>query len=146
MKNIDKLLSVYLDKENKAAQRLMECRNAYQQQLRLLEELRQYEKDYKGSFSHIAMAGVKIEKIQNFNLFIGKLRKIIKNQIENVNIEKKKLEHATLQWQEKRLERKTLDKLDEKNLLNQRLSQAKKEQKQVDEIAMQLHRRREEYD
>jgi len=146
MKNIDKLLSVYLDKENKAAQRLMECRNAYQQQLRLLDELRQYEKDYKGSFSQTAMAGVKIERIQNFNLFIGKLRKIINNQIENVNVEMKKLEHATLQWQEKRLERKTLDKLDEKNLLNQRLSQTKKEQKQVDEIAMQLHRRREQYD
>ena len=146
MKNIDKIIAIYLDEERKAAQKYTECQAAYQKQLRLLDELRQYETDYKKSFMGTASEGVRIEKINNFNHFIGKLHALIDKQSGNVAIEKKNLDIATQIWHQKQLERKTLTKLDEKMVFRQRHTQAMKEQKQFDEIAQQQHRRNETRD
>jgi len=146
MKNIDKIMAIYLDEENKAARKYMDCQEAYQKQLRLLDELRQYESDYKNKFLNTATEGVRIEKINNFNHFIGKLHTLIDKQRTNVVTEMKNLDIALQIWQQKQLERKTLTKLDEKMVLRQRHIHALKEQKQFDEIALRHHRRKETRD
>lgn len=146
MKNIDKIISIYLDEENRAARELAERQNLYQKQLHLLEELRQYETDYKQNFSTVAISGVRIEAIRNYNTFIGQLRLLINRQMENVNAERRKLETATALWQEKRRERKTLNRLDEKMTTRLRHRLARREQQQLDDLAIQRHQRREQYD
>ena len=146
MKNIDKIMTIYLEEENMAAQNYIECQETYQKQLHLLDELRRYESDYQKNFLDTASAGVGIDKIKNFNRFIGKLHTLIDKQSGNVATEKKNLDAAMQIWQQKQLERKRLTKLDEKMTLRQRHIQALKEQKQYDEIALRQHRRNESRD
>jgi len=141
MKNIEKVMAIYIDEENKAAQKCMECQELYHKQLCLLDDLRQYEVDYQRNFLEIANEGVRIEKIKNFNNFIRKLHVLIDKQTENVSVEKKNLDAATQIWQTKRLERRRLSKLDEKMAKKQRHAYAISEQKLSDEIALQQHRR-----
>jgi flagellar export protein FliJ len=146
MKKLRKIISIYLDEENRAARGLVECRNLYQKQLHILEELRQYETDYKRNFSAQAMTGVRIEAIRNYNNFIEKLRALIARQLESVNAERRRVEIATTLWQEKRIERKRLDRLEEKVTTRVRHRQEKREQQQLDEIAIQRHQRRHWFD
>ena len=146
MKNIEKIMTIYLDEENRAAQKYLECQNLYEKQLRLLNELRQYETDYKKRFFDTASDGVRIEKIKNFNYFIAKLQVLIDKQTEHVNHEKNNLDIANQVWQKKRLQRRTLGKLDEKMAQKQRKIYARKEQMQVDEIALRQHYRNDTYD
>ena len=146
MKNIEKIMSIYIDEENKAAQKCAECQQLYHKQLRLLEELRQYEADYKKNYLDTAKVGIRIENVKNFNRFITKLHTLIDKQIENLNHEKSNLEIATEIWQKKRLQRRTLTKLDERMAQKHRHAYALKEQKQFDEIALRQYRRKDIYD
>lgn len=141
MKKLDKILAIYIDDENKAAQKCFECQEHYDRQLQLLEELQQYETDYKKQFLSTASDGVSVAKIKNYQIFIDKLRSLILRQRENVKAEKRNLDIATEVWQEKRLQRRTLDKLEERLRLKERHAHAKNEQKQFDEQAQRQFRR-----
>lgn len=140
MNKIDRIKAIYFDEENKAAQKCMDCQEQYNKQLRLLEELRQYEADYQRKFLDIANKGVQIGKINNYKNFINKLHTLIDKQKERVNAEKKSLEMAIHIWQIKRLEQKRLSKLEEKMIQRHRNVYALKEQKMLDEIALRQHR------
>lgn len=146
MKNFEKIMMIYRDEENKAAQKRMECQGLYEKQLRLLDELRRYESDYKKIFFDAATEGVRIEKIRNFNYFIEKLHALIDKQLENVNFERHNLDTATQIWETKRLQRRTLSKFDEKMAQKHRLAYTRMEQKQFDEIALRQYHRKDTYD
>lgn len=138
MKRIDKIQKLYRDNEHNAINNFINQQKAYDNQLSILAELRNYTQQYEASFSQSASSGVSIEVIQNFNNFMCRLRSIIKKQEENVEIENSKLTVARTNWQLTKMKRAGIDQLIDQRAISDQKKSDRNEQKQLDELV--LHR------
>lgn len=135
MKRIERIIRIINDEEEKASVEMVACRKVYDDHIKMLNDLYGYEQEYKNNFSVSSAAGIKIERLQNYNNFMSRLEMTTKQQTINVKAASDRLDTATLAWQLKRQDRCSLEKLNVRLDDQCQLILARREQIEQDEMS-----------
>jgi len=133
MKRIDRIITLFYEEESKVCAEMNSCQDYYSEQLRILNDLHEYEREYKKNHTAILSSGITIERINNFNNFMARLKLTIKQQSLNVESAQAKLECVRMKWQTAMKRRKMLDKLNTRLDTKSRIKDLQYEQKELDE-------------
>ena len=109
-------------------ERLAECE-------RKLEELRQYEQDYREGFNARATAGMGGRGLRDYQLFLARLREAIRQQIQLVNAARTERDAQQEHWREAARRHKGIDHVVANWQAEERRDVERREQRDSDERA-----------
>lgn len=136
MKRIERIIDIFINDEKKAISEMVICRKSYDDHIKLLNELYNYEHEYRNNFTLQVETGISIERLNNYNSFMLRLKQTIKQQNNNMEAVKNRLEMATSIWNKKRIKRCSIENLNGR--LDQKMisRQGQREQKEQDEMSL----------
>lgn len=142
MQQLNTLLKVETDKEQKTIQALQLAEKDYQDNLTRLESVGQFRLEYMKRLAQRAESGIDSATYRHFHAFVAKLD----NAAEQVEIaiqqSKALVAQCKQQWQHQHKKVQAVEKLKEKQLALLNAKAAKAEQAMFDEIATQQFIRR----
>ncbi|MBC3880307.1 flagellar export protein FliJ [Undibacterium sp. LX40W] len=121
-----------LDVATKSLGRAVKAKDDADAQLTMLV---QYRSDYEDKLQNHAQRGLNVAQFANFQAFIGKLDQAIEGQKKIIVDAEYRVKSATLHWQECEKKRLSYQVLIDKNQRQAQLKEAKRDQKQTDELA-----------
>lgn len=121
--------------EKKALEALGKAQRKKQQLQAKLEELQQYQQDYKIKFQAISETGVNINQLLEFRAFISKLELAIEGQKKAVLELEEEVSFVRKTWERKHQKTKSLQKVCDTALEEEVKMEDKREQKEQDDQA-----------
>jgi flagellar protein FliJ len=106
-----------------------------------LQELQQYHADYLENFQRTARAGGNALALREFQQFLGRLEEAIRQQEQIVVQAQQSVAGSTRQWQSAARRVKAVDSVVDKWQGEERRSESRLEQKEIDERAQRQPRR-----
>lgn len=127
--------------ENKAAQALALAQQQLQQEQERLQSLRDYQQDYQHTGQHRGHTGMSMHQFLTIQSFLDQIEVLLVRQQEAIDAAKHQLEYSRGQWLRLHQRRKSIAGLAEKMELQEWLAQEKQEQKQLDDLIVQMQAR-----
>jgi flagellar FliJ protein len=124
-------------KELDAAKELGDCARILKEKQAGLDELRHYRQEYAQRFQQDGAAGISARKVRDYQAFLATLDRGIEEQRKVVDQAARNLEEKKQQWSTKRTRTKALDNAVARFKDDERQTQARREQKESDERAIQ---------
>lgn len=106
-----------------------------------LEQLCAYESEYRGRAPGSSGAAAPIELLRCHQGFMGRLEQALAQQQESVRRAESELRHRRELLQQAELKLASVQKLLQRRLVEQGRAEARRDQRQTDEAALQRHRR-----
>lgn len=125
-----------------AARSVAECNQIYTDMRKQLDELLAYRDDYANGLRHKGHEGLKANQIKDYSLFMERLNKAIEQQQAVLNSAGSKLAASKQLWIEKQQRARTIDSVVSRYQQVERREQSRREQRDGDEHALRLIRRR----
>ena len=125
-----------------AARSVAECNQIVTDMQKQLNELLAYRDDYANGLRHKGHAGLKANQIKDYSLFMERLNKAIEQQQAVLNNAGSKLAASKQLWIEKQQRARTIDSVVSRYQQVERREQSQREQRDGDEHALRLIRRR----
>jgi len=128
-------------REDQAAQALQQARAQLEQEIKQLDELGDYQREYHQSLQASAGSGISIEQWRRTQGFIDQLETVMGRQrgvIEQWQDQEAKL---LAHWQGLYQRRKMLNQLVEKASMEELIEADRREQKALDEVVSQMRQR-----
>lgn len=127
-------------REDEAARAFEEANLAYRQQQQQLDELRRYREEYRSQMMDVGASGVSASRFNQFRGFLAKLDEAIKQQEQTLAQVGQECARRRQVWLEARAKTQIMDKVVSRCQDEEARSEARAEQKAVDEMA-QYHGR-----
>jgi flagellar FliJ protein len=127
------VLRIAESRERKAAHQLGDSQRNVQEQEAKLEELRRYHKEYLERFDSAARVGISAAQLREYQAFLAKLEMAIKEQESVVQQSQHVCTTHREEWQQKYIRTQALDKVVQRCKTEERNTQEKREQKEIDE-------------
>lgn len=125
-----------------AARSVAECNQIVTDMRKQLDELLAYRDDYANGLRHKGHEGLKANQIKDYSLFMERLNKAIEQQQAVLNSAGSKLAASKQLWIEKQQRARTIDSVVSRYQQVERREQSRREQRDGDEHALRLIRRR----
>ena len=125
-----------------AARSVTECNQIVTDMRKQLDELLAYRDDYANGLRHKGQEGLKANQIKDYSLFMERLNKAIEQQQAVLNSAGSKLAASKQLWIEKQQRARTIDSVVCRYQQVERREQSQREQRDGDEHALRLIRRR----
>jgi len=125
-----------------AARSVAECNQIVTDMRKQLDELLAYRDDYANGLRHKGHEGLKANQIKDYSLFMERLNKAIEQQQAVLNSAGSKLAASKQLWIEKQQRARTIDSVVSRYQQVERREQSRREQRDGDEHALRLLRRR----
>lgn len=129
-------------KQQQAAQIYAQAQQALAAAEQQLQQLLTYRDEYSQQMG--VQSGVSMERLRNFQTFVQQLGHAIKQAERDIESHKKMCEHRRQQWLKTRARSQALHKVVEKYEIEERIEEARKEQKNMDEHAQRIGARRDD--
>ncbi|QPG04941.1 flagellar export protein FliJ [Salinimonas marina] len=138
MSQLQTVIKVERDREDKAAQALQMAEGNVQQQKQKLSSLQQYRLDYVRQIQQSGkQGGVDARDYHQHLQFVGKLDKAIQQQMQIISQARMVVDQRRRQWLEQQKRRKAVDVLIEKKQAEAAIAANRREQDMLDEFANQ---------
>lgn len=138
MSQLQTVIKVERDREDKAAQALKMAEGNVQQQKQKLSSLQQYRLDYVRQIQQSGkQGGVDARDYHQHLQFVGKLDKAIQQQMQIISQAHLVVDQRRRQWLEQQKRRKAVDVLIEKKQAEAAVTANRREQDMLDEFANQ---------
>lgn len=121
------------DKEQKAAQQLVDLRAIIERETRQLEQLQDYHADYRSRID--VQKKTRIVDVITFREFSQRLAVAVDQQLKKVELYKSKLEMASKKWVVLREKRRSIEDIISQNRDQEQGDRDRLEQKSLDEMA-----------
>ena len=125
-----------------AARSVAECNQIVTDMRKQLDELLAYRDDYANGLRHKGQEGLKANQIKDYSVFMERLNKAIEQQQAVLNSAGSKLAASKQLWIEKQQRARTIDSVVSRYQQVERREQSQREQRDGDEHALRLIRRR----
>ena len=132
------ILKLEQTREEETVRALGTARSVVAEQQEKLQQLIDYRSEYERMVSNEGMQGILAMRLQGYHQFLGRLTAAINQQEERVELAKQEEAAAQQQWFQQRGAVKRMDNLIERNVQQERQEDDKREQKVLDEQAMQM--------
>lgn len=132
-KRFKPVLKIAESRERKAAHQLGDSQRNVQEQEAKLEELRRYHSEYLERFDSAARVGISAAQLREYQAFLAKLKLAIKEQESVVQQSQNLCTAHRDEWQQKYIRTQALDKVVQRCKTEERNTQEKREQKEIDE-------------
>lgn len=136
------VLAVEERREQAALEKLTRARQLLDQQLQRLQELQQYQADYRDQMRKSQHGVVSITRLQGWQAFIAQLDQVIGQQETQVGRAEAQFEECRQGWQRAYERRRGMEKHIEICHRQEQREQDIREQKQMDEASGRAHARR----
>ncbi|WP_218353220.1 flagellar export protein FliJ [Alteromonas lipotrueiana] len=138
MSQLQTVIKVERDREDKAARALQMAEGNVQQQKQKLSSLQQYRLDYVRQIQQSGkQGGVDARNYHQHLQFVGKLDKAIQQQMNIISQARMVVDQRRRQWLEQQTRRKAVDMLIEKKQAEAAITANRREQSMLDEFANQ---------
>lgn len=138
MSQLQTVIKVERDREDKAARALQMAEGNVQQQKQKLSSLQQYRLDYVRQIQQSGkQGGVDARNYHQHLQFVGKLDKAIQQQMNIISQARMVVDQRRRQWLEQQKRRKAVDVLIEKKQAEAAITANRREQSMLDEFANQ---------
>ena len=137
-KRFQSVIKVASAHERQAATALGDAQASLESQVARLEELLRYQEEYQLQFQRAGSLGVEARRIQDYRLFLDKLRQAIRQQQNMVEAAQRLVEERKQQWFRSRGKLKTYGNVMERFQTEERRQEDKREQKETDERAQRV--------
>lgn len=138
MSQLQTVIKVERDREDKAARVLQMAEGNVQQQKQKLSSLQQYRLDYVRQIQQSGkQGGVDARNYHQHLQFVGKLDKAIQQQMNIISQARMVVDQRRRQWLEQQTRRKAVDVLIEKKQAEAAITANRREQSMLDEFANQ---------
>ena len=144
--HLQPLVELTEERSQAAAQALAKLKRAWQLAELKLEQLRGYLDEYRQRLQRQSEAGFSISQWRDYQAFIAKLEQAIGAQSDEVDRCRVRWEAGQLAWLECEREVKAYHTLRQRHEMAERRSEERQDQRQQDEFARMLDRRRKEND
>ena len=118
-----------------------DARSTLAVQAEKLQQLVDYRAEYENMVTQEGSQGISASRLQVYHQFLNRLTAAISQQEEQVQLARQREQSAKAQWFEQRGAVKRMDTLIERNVVQERREENKREQKTLDEQAQQLRHR-----
>lgn len=118
---------------DKAGQDLQESRQQHTEQQRQLEQLLQFQQEYKERLAAVAETGMDARQMQNYRQFLRQLGKAVEQQLKVVAGTDQKLDEQQKLWLSHYQRKSALDNLLATSLRREQYEQEQREQKETDD-------------
>ncbi len=129
------IVDLNLKNEQKALVALGKAQNKKQELVQQLENLQQYQQEYKNKFKSISEIGVSIDQLVEFRAFINKLGLAIEEQKKAIEEMEKELVFVRQTWESKHQKTKSIQKVCDSALAEEAQVEHKREQNEQDDRA-----------
>jgi len=133
---LNPVIKVADNKERQAARFMGDSLRDLEDQKKKLDELATYRDDYAQRFTDAGKSGLSISQMNEYRRFITKINEAIVLQRRKINETQLEYEQRRLQWTDLHSRTRALDKVATRFREAERRQDAKKEQKQLDENAL----------
>ncbi|WP_146171264.1 flagellar export protein FliJ [Saccharospirillum sp. MSK14-1] len=128
-------------REDQAAQALQQARAQLEQEIKQLDELADYQRDYHQSLQASGGGGISIEQWRRTQGFIDQLETVMGRQRGVIQQWQEQEAKLLAHWQSLYQRRKTLNQLVEKVSMEELIEADRREQKALDEVVSQMRQR-----
>ena len=128
-------------REDQAAQALQQARAQLEQEVKQLDELAEYQRDYHQSLQVSGGSGISIEQWRRTQGFIDQLETVMGRQRGVIQQWQDQEAKLLAHWQGLYQRRKTLSQLVEKVSMEELVEADRREQKALDEVVSQMRQR-----
>lgn len=129
------IVDLNANKEQQALEELGKIIGKKQELQAQLENLQQYQQEYKDKYHSISESGVNIARLLEFRSFISKLEQAIEDQKQAVLDLEKKVISVRQNWERQHQKTKSLQKVCKAALMDETKREDKREQNEQDERA-----------
>ncbi len=129
------------NREREAAQQFGDSRRELAAQEERLDDLQRYRGEYVARLDERMRAGIHVNTLQEYRLFLGQLDKAIVQQRNVVTRHARSCELHRLEWLARRTRSQAIGKVVERMQDQERRAADRHEQLENDEFATQMHRR-----
>ena len=136
------VLSLEERKEQEALERMGEARKLVEQQRQQIENLNQYQQEYRDQIRSSQQGVVDVRRLQSWQAFIAQLDQVIAQQQKQLDQAEKVFETRRSEWQEAYERKRGMEKYIESCRLQEQREQDVREQKLADEAAGRAFTRR----
>ena len=126
--------------EQQAARALGFAQTHLEQERNKLAELKDYLRAYEGEMTTKGSAGISGAQWQNYQYFIGQLEQLIRQQHGVIQQAQRQVVDMQQKWHQVHQKRKTMDSFVESIRFDEWLVSEKKEQKEMDDLVLQMRR------
>lgn len=134
-KRLEVVLTLEERKEQEALERIGEARKLVEQQRQQVNNLHQYQQEYRDQIRANQQGVVDVRRLQSYQAFIGQLDQVIAQQQKQLDQAEKVFDARRAEWQEAYERKRGMEKYIESCRLQERREQDIKEQKLADEAA-----------
>ncbi len=135
---LQRIVELNANDEKKALQALGEAQGKKQNLQKQLENLQQYQQEYKEKLQSSSENGIKIEKLLEFKSFLNKLEQAIEKHNNDISLLNQELRILRKSWENKHLKTKNLQKVCNNASNEENKIEHKKEQYEQDERATRM--------
>lgn len=128
-------------REDQAAQALQQARVQLEQEVKQLEELADYQREYHHSLQVSGGSGISIEQWRRTQGFIDQLETVMGRQHRVIAQWQEQEAKLLAHWRSLYQRRKTLNQLVEKISMEELIEADRREQKALDEVVSQMRQR-----
>lgn len=140
--HLQPLINLAEDKSQAAAQVLARLKQAWREAENKLQQLQGFLDEYNHRLQQQAQSGFSITQLRDFQAFILKLELAIRAQAEEVERCHVRWQQGQAEWQAREREVKAYQTLRQRHDEAERKSEERLDQRQQDEFAGNLHRRK----
>ena len=135
------ILKLEKNREQERVKALGYARSAVAVQMEKLQQLVDYRGEYEATVTQQGQQGISASRLQGYHQFLNRLTAAITQQEEQVELARRQEAAAQDGWFAQRGAVKRMDTLIERNVVEERREDDKREQKTLDEQAQQLRYR-----
>ncbi|MCB1675512.1 MAG: flagellar export protein FliJ [Halioglobus sp.] len=133
---LGKVAGVANSATQKSALEFKATQQAHREKCDQLEQLQQFKREYEAQLQSIGVQGMAARQLQDYRLFLGKLNQAIDEQTRDIHSAQQRLGDAREDWIARTRRSSALDQAMDHELLRQRQSRDKAEQREADEKSM----------
>ena len=134
------IIDLHVRQEKDALQILGHCQQQLQEQQTQFEHLQTYRMEYQAKLAERQQVGMNVNQLLEFRAFADKLDKAIEGQRQAVIQHEREYQRARSAWEERHQRTKSLEKLGELALAEERKIENKREQNEQDARAARTNR------
>ncbi|MCL1076635.1 flagellar export protein FliJ [Parashewanella spongiae] len=131
------VLQLAKDAEEQASLQLRSAKSEHQKARQQLDSLNNYRLEYMQQMSGKVGSNLSASQYHQFHRFVGQIDQAVGQQVEAVKKAEQQQGYRQQYWMEKQQKRKAVEMLLEKKAVKQQVTEAKSEQKLIDEFAIQ---------
>ncbi len=136
------LLEQAKDREDQAVLALSKARSELEDYYRQVEQIEKYRLDYCQQLVERGQAGLTASQYGHLNRFLTQLDETLSKQKQAESHFKEQVENGQEFWLQTRKERMSYEWMLEKRVKEKQMAEAKREQKQMDELSTLLYSRK----